>query len=48
MGAKDDFFKPQPTYTESTTANKSWINVTVVKTDGDGNVTQVSSIVSKK
>lgn len=48
MTAKDDFFKPQSTYTETSTSNSSWVNVTVTKTDGDGNVSQVSAIVSKK
>jgi len=41
-------FAPLPQYTESSTSNHSWVNVTVTKTDGDGNVSQTSTIVSKK
>jgi hypothetical protein len=48
MSAKDDFFKPLPTYKETSTSNSSWINVTVTKTQSDGSTTQVSTIVSKK
>jgi hypothetical protein len=48
MSNKNDDFKPQPTYLETCNSNGSWVNVTLTKTDSDGNVTQVSSIVSKK
>lgn len=48
MKAKNDDFAPLPTYKETTTANSHWVNVTLTKTDSEGNVTQVSTIVSKK
>jgi hypothetical protein len=37
-----------PIYQETSTSNQSWVNVTVTKTDLDGNVSQTSTIVSKK
>lgn len=48
MTAQDDDFKSLPTYTEASTSNGSWVNVTVTKTESDGTKTQVSNIVSKK
>lgn len=48
MTAKNDDFKPLPTYQETSVSNSNWVNVTITKTDGDGNVTQTANIVSKK
>jgi hypothetical protein len=48
MTAKNDDFAPLPTYTETSTSNSSWVNVTLTKTELDGTKTQVSAIVSKK
>jgi hypothetical protein len=48
MSAKTDDFQPLPQYEETSTSNQSWVNVTVTKTDSDGNVSQTSTIVSKK
>ncbi len=45
---RSDAFKPQPTYTKISTSNKAWISKVVTKIDGDGNVTQTLTIVSKK
>lgn len=41
-------FQPLPTYTQSTTKNESWVNVTTTKTEADGTVTQSLQIISKK
>jgi hypothetical protein len=41
-------FAPLPTYQETRNSNAAWVQVTLTKTDGDGNVTQTSTIVSKK
>ena len=46
--SKQQDFAPLPTYQETSTSNQSWVNVTVTKTDGDGNVSQTSTIMSKK
>jgi hypothetical protein len=48
MSNKNDDFKPLPTYQETSNSNRSWLQVTLTKTDSDGNVTQTSTIVSKK
>jgi len=45
---KDDFFKPLPTYKETSTSNSSWVNVTVTKAESDGSTTQVINLVPKK
>ena len=48
MGNPSQDFAPLPTYKETSTSNSNWVNVTLTKTDGDGNVSQTSTIVSKK
>jgi hypothetical protein len=48
MSKKNDDFAPLPQYTETSTSNGSWVNVTVTKTESDGSTTQVSNIVAKK
>lgn len=40
-------FQPLPTYTQTTTKNESWVNVTLTKTDSDGTVTQTFFIAKK-
>jgi hypothetical protein len=44
----DKDFQPLPSYTQTTTKNDFWVNVTLTKTDSDGTVTQTSSIISKR
>jgi hypothetical protein len=41
-------FQPLPQYTQTTTKNESWVNVTVTKVEFDGTRTQTSSIISKR
>ncbi len=40
-------FAPLAQYTQTTTKNASWVNVTVTRTNTDGSVTQTSTIVPK-
>lgn len=44
----DSDFPALAQYSQTTTKNDSWVNVTVTKTESDGTVTQVSSIVPKR
>lgn len=48
MTTRNDDFAPLPQYTETSTSNQSWVNVTLTKTESDGTTTQVSAIVPKK
>jgi hypothetical protein len=41
-------FQPLPTYTQSTTSNDHWVNVTTTRTDPDGSTTQSLQIISKR
>jgi hypothetical protein len=41
-------FQPLPTYTQSTTSNDHWMNVTTTRTDPDGSVSQSFQIISKR
>jgi hypothetical protein len=41
-------FQPLPTYTQSTTSNDRWVNVTTTRTDPDGSVAQSLQIISKR
>jgi hypothetical protein len=43
----DKDFQPLPTYSQSTTQNQAWVNVTVTRTDPDGSKSQVSFIEKK-
>jgi hypothetical protein len=40
-------FAPLPSYSQTTTKNESWINVTVTRTDPDGSLSQVATILPK-
>jgi hypothetical protein len=40
-------FAPLPSYSQTTTKNESWVNVTVTRTDPDGSKSQVLTIVPK-
>jgi hypothetical protein len=40
-------FQPLPTYTQTTTQNESWVNVTITRDNGDGSKSQVSFIEKK-
>lgn len=40
-------FEPTPTYKQSKRSNKAWTSVVTTKTDPNGTVTQVSTIVPK-
>lgn len=48
MSKTTEDFRPEPTYSQTKTANEAWINVTTTKTEADGTVTQVSAIIPKK
>jgi hypothetical protein len=41
-------FQPLPEYTQSTTSNATYANVTTTRTDPDGTVTQSFQIITKK
>jgi len=41
-------FQPLPTFSQSTTSNDHWVNVTTTRTDPDGTVTQSLQIISKR
>ena len=41
-------FQPLPEYTQSTTSNDHWVNVTTTRTDSDGSTTQSFQIISKR
>jgi hypothetical protein len=40
-------FQPLPQYTQTTTQNQSWVNVTLKRSDPDGSVSQVFFIAKK-
>jgi hypothetical protein len=40
-------FAPLPSYSQTTTKNESWVNVTFTRTDPDGSKSQVLTIVPK-
>jgi hypothetical protein len=40
-------FAPLSQYSQTTTKNESWVNVTVTRTDPDGSLSQVLTIVPK-
>jgi len=40
-------FAPLPSYSQTTTKNESWVNVTISRTDPDGSKSQVLIIVPK-
>jgi hypothetical protein len=44
----DEDFQPLPQYTQSTTSNDYWLNVTTTRTDSDGSTTQSLQIISKR
>jgi hypothetical protein len=48
MSNQSQDFQPLPIYTETSTSNSSWVNVTVTKTEFDGSTTQVINLVPKK
>jgi hypothetical protein len=41
-------FQPLPQFTQSTTSNDHWVNVTTTRTDPDGSTTQSFQIITKK
>jgi hypothetical protein len=41
-------FQPLPEYTQTTTSNDHWVNVTTTRTDPDGSVSQSLQIISKR
>ncbi|MBD2016087.1 hypothetical protein H6F96_19205 [Microcoleus sp. FACHB-53] len=41
-------FQPLPQFTQTTTSNDHWVNVTTTRTDSDGTVSQSIQIISKK
>jgi len=40
-------FQPLPTYKETTTQNASWVNVTLIRTNSDGSISQTFFIAKK-
>lgn len=40
-------FQPLPQFTQTTTKNESWVNVTLTKTESDGSKTQTFFIAKK-
>ena len=44
----EEDFQPLPQFTQSTTSNDHWVNVTTTRTDSDGTVSQSIQIISKK
>jgi hypothetical protein len=47
MSNQSQDFAPLPQYSQTTTKNESWVNVTVTRTDPDGSKSQVLTIVPK-
>jgi hypothetical protein len=41
-------FQPLPQFTQTTTSNDHWVNVTTTRTDSDGTVSQSIQIISKR
>ena len=41
-------FAPIPSYSQSTTSNASWVNITLTKTDSNGTRAQVLIIAAKR
>jgi hypothetical protein len=41
-------FQPLPQFTQTTTSNEQWVNVTTTRTDSDGSVSQSLQIISKR
>jgi hypothetical protein len=44
----EEDFQPLPQFTQSTTSNDHWVNVTTTRTDPDGSTTQSFQIITKK
>jgi hypothetical protein len=44
----EEDFQPLPQFTQSTTSNDHWVNVTTTRTDPDGSTTQSLQIISKR
>lgn len=43
----EEDFQPLPQFTQTTTSNDHWVNVTTTRTDPDGSTTQSLQIISK-
>ncbi|HEY9834106.1 MAG TPA: hypothetical protein V6D26_26370 [Stenomitos sp.] len=41
-------FQPLPQFTQTTTSNDHWVNVTTTRTDPDGSTTQSLQLISKR
>jgi hypothetical protein len=41
-------FQPPAQYTQTTTKNESWVNVTTTKTESDGSRTQTSFFMKRR
>jgi hypothetical protein len=41
-------FQPLPQFTQSTTSNDQWVNVTTTRIDPDGSTTQSFQIIAKR
>ncbi len=47
MSSQSQDFAHLPSYSQTTTKNESWVNVTLTRTDPDGSKSQVLAIVPK-
>jgi hypothetical protein len=47
MSNQSQDFAPLAQYSQTTTKNESWVNVTVTRTDPDGSLSQVATILPK-
>ncbi len=47
MSKQSQDFQPLPTYSQTTTQNESWVNVTLVTEHTDGSKSQVFFIAKK-
>lgn len=47
MSKQEKDFPSPPQFFQVKMANAAWVNVTVTKTEADGTITQVSTIVAK-
>jgi hypothetical protein len=47
MSSQAQDFAPLAQYSQTTTKNESWVNVTVTRTDSDGSKSQVATILPK-
>jgi hypothetical protein len=47
MSSPTQDFAPLPQYSQTTTKNESWVNVTLTRSNPDGSKSQVATILPK-